>query len=182
MASVLSSCGNQVLCKKCATTIKNYPKTQRHHCLLCNTNIRDIVTEYKEEHCAICLDCPCDCIFLPCGHYCTCFNCGRIILKHNKKCPLFQTQICSFKHCFNIPEETIISPTSQLKTSYTLLNESDDFSNCLPFLRNNSIPPILTQGNLTILRLHSVPLISSFSSLYNSKFMLEMFMNNVGLS
>ena len=78
---VLSSCSHKVLCKECSNIIKNNKSNQKYSCPLCETPNSDITFEYKEECCVICLDCSCDCIFLPCDHHWACFEYAQRVMK-----------------------------------------------------------------------------------------------------
>ncbi|XP_076822468.1 E3 ubiquitin-protein ligase LRSAM1-like isoform X2 [Clavelina lepadiformis] len=47
------------------------------------------ILEDRENECVICLDKSCDCIFLPCGHVCSCYTCATGV----NSCPMCRSDI-----------------------------------------------------------------------------------------
>lgn len=51
----------------------------------------DVLYENEEDECIICLDSHKDSVFIPCGHYCCCFECAE----QCKDCPLCRGKFTS---------------------------------------------------------------------------------------
>ena len=50
--------------------------------------------EQREERtqCSMCLEKPSQSVFIPCGHRCVCWECGRKVMETSKKCPICQKE------------------------------------------------------------------------------------------
>ena len=50
--------------------------------------------EQREERtqCSMCLEKPSQSVFVPCGHRCVCWECGRRVMETSKKCPICQKE------------------------------------------------------------------------------------------
>ncbi|XP_010685554.1 E3 ubiquitin-protein ligase APD2 isoform X2 [Beta vulgaris subsp. vulgaris] len=52
--------------------------------------------------CAICLDSPRDCFFLPCGHSAACFSCGSRIAEEAGTCPICRRKMKKVRKIFSV--------------------------------------------------------------------------------
>tara|TARA_Y100000389_G_C17096185_1_gene333695 strand:- start:16 stop:456 length:441 start_codon:yes stop_codon:yes gene_type:complete len=54
----------------------------------------EVLTIYKVEECVICLSNNPSVTFIPCGHYCTCYDCySYMINNYNTNCPICRSNI-----------------------------------------------------------------------------------------
>ncbi|KAJ1833172.1 hypothetical protein LPJ63_002951, partial [Coemansia sp. RSA 2711] len=53
-----------------------------------------------DNTCKICWDATTNCVFLNCGHMCTCLECGNKILKAGRECPICREYIAKVVHVF----------------------------------------------------------------------------------
>ncbi|KAJ2351583.1 hypothetical protein IWW50_004637 [Coemansia erecta] len=62
----------------------------------------DSSEQFSEENtCKICLDAVTNCVFLNCGHMCTCLDCGnRILNSGRRECPICREYIAKVVHVF----------------------------------------------------------------------------------
>lgn len=54
-----------------------------------------------EKDCVVCMDEDRNCVLHPCHHLCTCFSCGRLLLKRQDACPICRKPIASIFRIFH---------------------------------------------------------------------------------
>ncbi|KAJ2842659.1 hypothetical protein GGI22_007475 [Coemansia erecta] len=57
----------------------------------------------EDDVCKICWDASINCVFLNCGHMCTCIECGnKIVESDRRECPICRGHIAKVVHVFRV--------------------------------------------------------------------------------